>query len=306
MSVATQPVTVSNLQFTLAGTHNANDLETVLIYFNSATPTFSGSGFLGSAVATFAAPHTYNINVSRTMAAGSTGYFLILVNVAPTATTGNTVLINGASNPVIFSFTTSPNISNNQTDNGGLHTLPVNFISINAISKNAGVEVAWQVAAELNVAQYIVQKSVDGNSFVPIGTLAARGGSNTTTGYQFVDANPSAGNNFYRVQVLNRDGKIEYSPVVKINSASGNPGISVYPNPVVNTHRLNLSLQYVKAGTYRFSLCNSEGQRVAAKTIYHAGGNSTQSFGLPLLDAGIYRIELRGSNQRFIQLLVVE
>lgn len=308
MSVATGPVTVDNVQFSLAGTHDANDLETVLVYFNAATPTFSNSTFLGSAVASFAAPHTYSINIAGApvMAVGSTGYYLIVVNVATGSTVGNTVLINGASNPVIFSFITSPNIINNQTNNGGLHTLPVNFISINAISKNTGVEVAWKVGDELNVDKYIVQKSVDGNSFAPIGTVIARGGSNTTTGYQFADANPSAGNNFYRVQVLNRDGKIAYSPIVKIKLAGGDPGISIYPNPVLNTNRLHLSLQYLKTGTYSFSLFNSYGQRVAAKTIYHAGGNSTQAFGLPALAAGTYRIELRGSNQRFIQSLMVE
>ena len=306
MSVATEPVTVNNLQFTLAGTHDVNDLETVLIYFNGTSPTFAGSSFLGSTPATFAAPHAYSINVSRAMAVGSTGYFIIVVNVDNAATIGNTVLINGATNPVIFGFSTSPNINNTQTDNGGLHTLPVNFISVNAISKNAGVQVEWKVAAELNVDKYVVQKSGDGSSFTSIGTVAATGGNSATITYQFLDPAPSGGNNFYRLQVLDKDGKIAYSPIVKINIASGAPGISIYPNPVLKTSQLSIALQYLKADTYTLSLFNSNGQRVAAKTIRHAGGNSSQTFVLPALAAGKYTIEVKSKDQRFTKSLMAE
>ncbi|MEJ7587038.1 MAG: hypothetical protein WKI04_05705, partial [Ferruginibacter sp.] len=65
MSVTTPAVTVNNIQFTLGGTHDANDLETVLVYFNGASAVFPGSTFIGSAVATFVAPHTYSITISR-------------------------------------------------------------------------------------------------------------------------------------------------------------------------------------------------------------------------------------------------
>jgi hypothetical protein len=38
MAVATEPVVVDNIQFTLSGTHDVNDLETVLVYLNPASP----------------------------------------------------------------------------------------------------------------------------------------------------------------------------------------------------------------------------------------------------------------------------
>ncbi|MEP6556398.1 MAG: hypothetical protein ABJB11_22785, partial [Ferruginibacter sp.] len=109
-SVTTTGVVVNNVQFTLSGTHDANDLSTVLVYFNAVSPVFAGSTFLGSAVATFAGPHTYSINVNWSMAAGSTGYFIIVANIDAVATDNNTLKINGATNPMVFGFTTAPNI----------------------------------------------------------------------------------------------------------------------------------------------------------------------------------------------------
>ncbi len=75
----------------------------------------------------FAAPHLYNaafINAgSLTIAAGASGYFIIAVNVNATATTGNTVKLNGLANPVSFGYTTAPTITNNQTDIAGTQTI---------------------------------------------------------------------------------------------------------------------------------------------------------------------------------------
>ncbi len=60
---------------------------------------------------------------SQTSAAGASGYFIIAVNVNSSATTGNTVKVNGLSNPVSFGYTTAPTITNNQTDIAGTQTI---------------------------------------------------------------------------------------------------------------------------------------------------------------------------------------
>ncbi|MEO5893733.1 MAG: T9SS type A sorting domain-containing protein [Ferruginibacter sp.] len=306
MSAATEPVTVNNIQFTLGGTHDVNDLETVLVYFNAASPVFAGSSFLGSAVATFAAPHAYSINISRNMAVGSTGYFIILVNVDPAATIGNTVIINGAVNPVTFGFTTSPNITNSQVDNGGLHTLPVNFINVSANSKAAGVQIEWKVGAELNISKYIVERSNDGRSFSAIGETSARGGGAGVITYNLLDAAPLTGNGFYRIRALNTNGRVEYSSIVRINTGKGNAGISLYPNPLIKNGLLNLQLQNLTKDTYTIKVFNHLGQQVVSRSVEHAGGTSVQTIILPKVAAGMYTLEVRSQHTQFTKTLVVE
>jgi hypothetical protein len=124
MSVTSEAVVVNNIQFTLNGTLDANDLTTVSIYFNANTPTISGSTLLNSTSGAFTSGHAYAIPFSNSMAPGSTGYYIIAVNVDPAATDNHTIKIDGAANPVVFGFTTTPNIINNQSDGAGAHIRP--------------------------------------------------------------------------------------------------------------------------------------------------------------------------------------
>ncbi|MEP7231797.1 MAG: T9SS type A sorting domain-containing protein [Ginsengibacter sp.] len=307
MSVVTEPVTVNNIQFTLNGTHIANDLTLASIYFNAAAPTVSGASFLGNIVSNFAAPHTYNVNISRTIAAGSGGYFIIVVNTSASAVIGNTIKIDGAASPVIFGFTTTPNIINNQTDNGGLHILPISFISVRAFEKsNGGVNIEWKVTNELNIDAYSVERSLDGRTFNSIGKTNATGSGVGISTYSLPDAQPFGGNNFYRISALNRDGKTELSPVVKISLNKGSKGISIYPNPVVKNRSLNLQFQNLSKGTYTVNIFNQQGQRVLNETIVHEGGNSVQPVLLPKIAAGLYSVEVRNAGTKYVNTIMVE
>ncbi len=124
MVVATMPVVVTSLLFTFTGTHDADDLTYVYVYFNS-SPTLTGATYLGGTTATFAAPHTYSQSVYKSLSVGETGYFLITFNVDAVASTGKTVILNGNLNPVIFGYTTAPNTTNNQTNSAGIKTITV-------------------------------------------------------------------------------------------------------------------------------------------------------------------------------------
>jgi hypothetical protein len=123
MEVITEPVTVNNIQFTLSGTHDNNDLTNAAIYFNATAPNLTGASFLNSTATAFDAPHLYSVSINRTIAAGEEGYFIIVVTVSATATINNTVTINGSTNPVVFGYTTAPNSVNNQTNNAGTKTI---------------------------------------------------------------------------------------------------------------------------------------------------------------------------------------
>ncbi|MEO6252396.1 MAG: hypothetical protein ABIO79_03790 [Ferruginibacter sp.] len=142
MDVTVSPVTVATMQFTLTGTHDNNDLTTYRIYVNS-TPALAGATLLSSTPANFAAPNTYNDDIpNQTIAAGITRYFIITVFTDAAATNGNTIKVNGATNPVIFTYATSPTVINNQTDAAGLQTITAASININS-----------EIIAAANVAQ---------------------------------------------------------------------------------------------------------------------------------------------------------
>ena len=150
MDVITANVTVNNIQFTLSGTHDADDLTYVNVYFNASAASMTGASYLGNAEAGYAAPKAYSININRPMTAGTSGYFLVTVNVNAAASTGKTVQVNGATTPVVFGYTTAPNVTNSQTNSAGVKTITAAFAAVQSAGDNSSAKSGQQpVVAKL-------------------------------------------------------------------------------------------------------------------------------------------------------------
>ena len=305
IAAATEPISVNNISFTLNGTFDAGDLSAVTVYFNPSAPTVGGS-FLGSTSAAFASGHPYSIAINNNVAAGGSGYYVITVNVQSSATTGHTVLIDGSTDPVVLGYTTSPNITNNQTNNGGSHTLPLTFADIKAYENLSAVEVEWSVTNDGSTKTYFVERSGDGIIFDPIGNVSALFNGSNISSYKLKDARPLTGFNFYRIRALHEDGKIEYSPVVKIHLNKGFEGISIYPNPIIKNGLFNLQMQNLPQGTYILSFYNVQGQRLQQMQINHVGGSSVQQVSVKGTAGGVYSIELLSNGKKYVRTIIVE
>jgi hypothetical protein len=108
-----------------------------------------------------------------------------------------------------------------------VQVLPVQLQNFTAVAQANKVLVSWAVAAEINMANYVVEHSVDGISFTAIGTVAANNRSN----YSLLHTTPVSGVNYYRLASIDNENKQSYSPVRKVLFDKFN-GISIYPNPV--------------------------------------------------------------------------
>ncbi len=178
--------------------------------------------------------------------------------------------------------------------------LPVTLTSIKAFQQNSGVQVEWKVATEVNVRQYEVERSMDGRLFFAAGSVFAR---NTST-YNWFDASPVQGNNYYRIKVMNVDGSFQYTPVVKVAIGKGAEGITVYPNPVKG-ETFNLSLNSLPRGNYAIVLSNTNGQRIYSEVFQHQGGSANRSVTLANgLAKGNYQLQVIGDQGSFIQKLI--
>ena len=177
--------------------------------------------------------------------------------------------------------------------------LPLSFTSVKAYQQNlpagqagAAIAVEWKVASQLNIKNYEVEKSTDGLAFGKVATVAASGANGSNATYNWLDANPLEGDNFYRIRSVGDGGETKYSQVVNVRINKGEPRITIYPNPVTNS---NLSLQFndMEKGVYLLRLVNSMGQVVFSKQLSHNGGSAAQSIGLGNnITSGSYRLEI--------------
>jgi len=125
--------------------------------------------------------------------------------------------------------------------------LPVAFLDFSATAKNDGsVLLHWATASEQDNAGFVVervQKAVSGTvDWKALGFVPGQGTSTTPQHYQFVDASPLAGQNFYRLQQKDRDGTSTTSAVVQVELRLAPKRLTVFPNPV----RDQLSVQGVR------------------------------------------------------------
>lgn len=117
-------------------------------------------------------------------------------------------------------------------DNSGNQTLPVKWQGFTAGKTATGVLLQWQTGQEENTRHFVVERSLDGVSFTAIGNVEAAGLSTTTRHYTYADRQPLSGRSYYRLQQVDRDGKVSISAVVAVWFGAPKPPLTgVYPNP---------------------------------------------------------------------------
>ena len=176
--------------------------------------------------------------------------------------------------------------------------LPAKFGAIKAYEKQNGIQLDWKVYSEDKVMSYEIERSADGRSYTPVGSLAAL---HTGDGdYDFFDANPLPGISYYRIKNNDLDGRSSYSIVMKVNRNKAIRGLSLYPNPVLNGI-VTLQGSDLSRGNYKISIFGSTGQEIYRQQIQHNGGTISQTIELPsTMSKGINMFLVKDENGNII------
>ena len=214
--------------------------------------------------------------------------------------TSSPIDLTGAVNDINFSVTADA--ASAATDRfmivfAGKVAAPMSFTGIKAYqtagsgAQGDNIEVEWNVANQLNIQKYEVERSADGNSFGTLGTVTATLG-NVNAGYRFTDLDPIIGNNVFRIRSIGSAGEIKYSNMVNVKIEKQQPAITIYPNPVIN-HNIGLQLTGMKKGNYQLRLLNTMGQVIFTYALLHNGTNATQTLKVGKnISSGYYSLEV--------------
>ncbi len=148
------------------------------------------------------------------------------------------------------------------------------------------VRLEWATLIENNSSSFIIERSGDQKTWVEIGTLAARGNSNSRSVYSHLDLQPVNGYNYYRLKQIDNDGQITYSEIIRFNNQI-RKNLSVFPNPVGDITQLYCKESF-KAGQ-TIQVIDAKGTRI--KMISPTGGNRLQ-IDLSVYSAGLYLVQL--------------
>jgi hypothetical protein len=89
--------------------------------------------------------------------------------------------------------------------------------SFTSIREDQSAKLTWVTTSESNSKLFNIQRSSNGSDFTTIGIVAARGNTSLTTTYTFTDAQPLSGDDYYRLQQVDINGKFTYSNTVHLN-----------------------------------------------------------------------------------------
>jgi hypothetical protein len=141
--------------------------------------------------------------------------------------------MNGDGKPDIItsnlSTTTGVSVFTNTTA-----VLPVGILSFNLQQKEGKIFLQWSTATEKNTDAFVVEHSLNGIEFTGVGSVKASFNSNVKKEYSFLHNKPAAGWNYYRLKMVDVDGKFSYSSTIRVKLDEAAIKLRVYPNPSDN------------------------------------------------------------------------
>ena len=178
-------------------------------------------------------------------------------------------------------------------------TLPVTWLYFTGVNQGNDNLLRWATGTEINVKDFVLERSADASAFLPVATLKPNGGPARQGQYLYTDMRVDKIRTdalYYRVKQADNDNKFTYSSVVKINLKKDLITKSaVYPNP--SKGRLTLAI-----GTNGLLESNAIIYDNRGRTVQQVRINSTaQNINIEGLAKGIYYIRL--SNGETLKIL---
>lgn len=109
--------------------------------------------------------------------------------------------------------------------------LPVDITYFKGHSENGQSALEWETAWEKNSKEFIIERSTDMRTFSAIGTIPASGETTARTSYSFVDNDPPAGINYYRVKLVDKDSRFTICKPIAVERAEKALEVRIVPNP---------------------------------------------------------------------------
>jgi len=123
---------------------------------------------------------------------------------------------------------------------------------------NNSIVLNLQIGSVVNLKSITWEKLTGNNTYATLGTTTV----NSALAYQFTDANPKKGIQYYRAKLITDDGKIIYSDLADATFLQPNQ-FTVYPNPVST----QLNILSGDINDYEFKLYDAAGKLNLDKAI---------------------------------------
>lgn len=175
--------------------------------------------------------------------------------------------------------------------------LPITFTNFSGRYINDANQLTVEIQQALNVKVVQVEKSIDGTHFTYVGDIATAPVTSGT--YKYDDKNPVSEINFYRLSIVDNDGKISYSYIISVEHTSAFV-IQMYPNPVQDN--LIIHFENANSGTYNIKVTDVGGKNIFSHKVNVSQNiqNGDVNISFSIYSAGIYFIQVTDQLNKII------
>jgi len=193
-------------------------------------------------------------------------------------------------------------ISLNVIDCGNPPPLATYILSFSGTNENGHAKLFWSTNHEDDPIHFEIEKSKDGNSFTKIGSVIGSHSTNAVNYYNFIDSSLLT-KNFYRVSLVNNDGKKKYSRVIQLKNIIDEFSVTNLTNYFESSVVFDVSIN--KDSKVDVAVLNASGNLIKQQsfTVYN-GVNNIVIPNLNSLAPGIYILQVRNKDQFINQKIV--
>ena len=173
--------------------------------------------------------------------------------------------------------------------------LPISDIKLNAVASKTFNAINWQTSEEVNVKNFIIEKSIDGITFFEIGNVAAKGNNAT---YSYNDADIQKTKTYYRIRIVDIDGKKTYSNILNIINENT---ITFICYPKLATNILNLQWEAAENKTTIITVIDNIGRVLLLKKLNSLVGYNKTTINIDALSKGQYFIRMNNGNNKITE-----
>ncbi|MEY2917720.1 MAG: hypothetical protein RIS73_1434, partial [Bacteroidota bacterium] len=169
----------------------------------------------------------------------------------------------------------------------GAGPLPIKVYYLNGAKDNNGNTLNWKAECSSTEAIFEIERSDDGRKFATINTIVASQ-LRCLQPFSYSDNSLIAGTTYYRIKIIDTDGRITYSSIIKLGGSQQKEMmlVGILPNPVSNTAQLNITT--IKKDNVELAVISLEGKVMYKNTVQLQAGSSNINIDVSKLSKGTY------------------